>query len=302
MIRVVNMNKAVRRHGLRSSLVGMMAAATAMAPAGQVWAGAWVRENDQGMAILKYSYLSGNKYFADDRSKAHFSDNGRSRQEQLNLYMEYGITDDLTLIGNFYLTRASYSSDTFPKQQTTAFGDQEAGLRYRLDPPFSTGSAWVGAVQGGVIVPAYNADSSPAVGQGGGGMELRYSIGRTYAMFGLRGYLDLGGGVRLRSGRPADELRADMVAGLDFNERWRGAVELNVIRGLGNGHRGNRQYTNSEDKSDIDSSNYDLIKQQLSIARAMGGGKYLQAGYAHPIAGRNTGMGGGPFVAFWWEF
>jgi len=274
----------------------LLAAGLALATAGlaaPAWAGAWVRDDGEGLAILKYSHWRASDAFDDDGSRVPFPDGGRSRLGQLNLYLEYGASERITLVGNFYANRVEYRSRTF-EGQNTGLGDQEFGLRYRLGSA-SADSPWVSAVQGLANVPGYDSDDVPALGLGGGGFELRYSAGRPFAWGARNGYVDLGAALRRRAGNPADEVRADAVVGLALAQDWQGIAELNLIKGLGNGRGYNPV-------NFIDSNDYDLAKVQLSALRSFGPAARLQLGYSHDIAGRNTGAGGGPFVALWWFF
>lgn len=257
-------------------------------------ANAWVRPQGDGLAIAKYSYWSSTDAFDAERARQPFPENAKSTLDQLNLYLEYGWSDELTLIGNFFLNSASYQSDSF-SGTTTSLGDQEFGLRYRLDPTSSADSPWVGAVQGLISVPAYDSGREPAAGPGGPGIELRYSVGRHFQAARHAAFIDAGAAVRLRGGKPADELRFDVVNGVYFTPRWLGLAEFNLIQGLGNG----KGYTPS---NFIDSNNYDLMKLQLSLAPGLTENTRLQFGYEYDLCGRNTGAGSGPFIALWLTF
>ncbi|MBN6150056.1 hypothetical protein JR065_06865 [Xanthomonas sp. AmX2] len=267
-----------------------LAALLAAAPC---FAGAWVQDDGATLAILKASHADDGSVYTDSGRRTHFPDGGRSRQDQLNLYIEYGLNADLTAIGNFYVTEAAYRSDTF-RGRTRGPADQEMGLRYRLDPDGGDGP-WQGAVQALLSVPAYDRDDQPALGLGDYGLELRYSVGRGYTLGGLDAYVDAGAAVRLRGGSAADEARLDVSSGVALAPRWMLIGEANAIQGLGNGS--GRNPTNF-----IDTTDYDLTKLQLSLLHTLPGGTQLQLGYQQPVAGRNTGGAGGPFAAAWWRF
>jgi protein XagA len=266
-------------------------AALALAVSGQAWAGAWVQDDCTTLAILKYSHADGSARFDDERDRGDFGDHGRSRQDQLNLYLEYGLSARVSLIGNFYFSDFGYRND-YGSASTSGFGDQEIGLRWRLDPGAGD---WHGALQALVSIPAYDRDDQPALGLGDYAGELRYSLGRGYRMGAQDGYLDMGLALRLRGADAADEVRFDISSGVALAPRWLGIAELNLIKGLGNG-RG------SNPVNFIESTNYDLAKLQLSALYSTAGRSQFQFGYQQPVAGRNTGAAGGPFVAAWWRF
>ncbi len=284
--------RALRRTAGAAKLI-MASSLLSLPLAMQAMAGAWVAEEGKTLSILKLSHTNDADAFDGSSNRTQFPDRGKSRQDQLNLYIEHGLTADLTLIGNFYYNRVRYDSDTF-EGRNSGFGDQELGLRYRLNPP-GAGDTWVGAVQGLVSIPTYDEDDTPALGLGGYDFELRYSVGRGYMLGERSGYVDAGAAVRLRTGDPADELRFDISSGLAVTNKWMIIGEINVIEGLGNSSGQNQM-------SFIDSTDYDLTKLQLSALYTLSNDVHFQLGYVEPVFGRNTGAAGGPFVAAWWRF
>ncbi len=281
-------------------------------------AGAWTQPDGDTLMIVKALHSDGRGWFDDGHHRGTFGNNGRSRQDQLNVYLEHGLSDRLSLIGNFYLTQVGFNNDLVQgdttqrvRRTTTGLADQEIGLRYALGN--GQDAVWHDAVQALVSVPAYGRDKTyhpgnpspdPALGLGDYGLELRYSRGRGYSLGDRNGYVDLGAAVRLRGSAASDEARVDVSTGLGITSRWLLLGELNVIQGLGNGRN------NANVISDVASgasyvatgTNYDLTKLQLSALYTAAGGSQWQLGYQQPVMGRNTGAAGGPFVAAWWRF
>lgn len=266
------------------------------------FADAWTQEQGHALYILKGLYSDSSAFFDDGHHRRDFDDNGKSRQEQLNLYVEYGLTERLTFVGNFYASRFGYRNDPLDRpadrydQRRTGFSDQEIGLRYGLDP--DSDGPWVGAMQALALFPGYgdqDDSSKPVLGLGGYGLELRYSIGRGYMLSTHNAYVDMGAAVRLRTGDAADEVRAAVSSGVALTPKWMMMGELNVIQGLGNG-RG------PADVRRLDTANYDLTKLQLSALYTTDSGLQLQLGWQQPVLGRNTGAGGGPLAALWWRY
>lgn len=292
------------RPGRRARALSALALGLAAVTAGPCFAGAWVQDEGAALAILKASHSDGGAVYNSHGQSQNFPDAGRSRQDQLNLYAEYGLSADLTVVGNFYFSKVGYRNDSgYGNQHTTGWADQEIGLRYRLDPDGRDGP-WQGAVQVLALLPGYGRQGAddrdrPALGQGDYGAELRYSVGRGYRAGSRDGYVDLGAAVRLRGGDSADEARLDISSGLALAPRWMLIGELNVIQGLGNGNGPNPVYAPG---TPIRGNNYDLTKLQASLLHTLPGGTQVQLGYQQPVAGRNTGGAGGPFVAAWWRF
>ncbi|MBB4592447.1 hypothetical protein [Xanthomonas cannabis] len=305
-----------------AALSALALGCTLAALPGAALAGAWTQPQGDTLVIVKALHSDGRGWFDDSHHRTTFGDgqqfdgNGRSRQDQLNVYVEHGLTDRLSVIGNFYFSDVGFSSHDSGRgrQQTstTGFADQEIGLRYAL--PSAPDDVWRSSVQGLVSIPAYGrsktyhpnnpqANTDPALGLGDYGLELRYSRGRGYTLGGRNGYVDLGGAVRLRGSAASDEVRVDASTGLSLTPSWLLLGELNVIQGLGNG-RNNFDVAGSAGGVGFvaTGTNYDLTKLQLSTLYTAPGGSQWQLGYQQPVMGRNTAAAGGPFVAAWWRF
>ncbi|WP_181126167.1 hypothetical protein [Xanthomonas arboricola] len=285
---------------------------------GTALAGAWTQPQGDTLVIVKALHSDGTGWFDDAHHRGDFGNNGRSRQDQLNVYVEHGLSDTLSVIGNFYFTEVGFNNDEpvngapgRARRSTTGFADQEIGLRYAL--PSAADDVWRSAVQALVSLPAYgrsktyhpnNPGRDPALGLGDYGLELRYSRGRGYTLGGRNGYVDLGGAVRLRGSAASDEVRVDASTGLSLTPSWLLLGEVNVIQGLGNGR--NDAFVVGSTPGDsgfvATGTNYDLTKLQLSTLYTAPGGSQWQVGYQQPVMGRNTGAAGGPFVAAWWRF
>ncbi|BBG31027.1 hypothetical protein ZBT109_2295 [Zymobacter palmae] len=283
-----------------SALWSMALLAAGLSSSFEAQAAAWVQPQGKGEVIVQYLQWSSHTTYNRHSSREAYGDNGKSSLKQLNPYVEYGLTPDVTLIGNFYLKQASYSNDAdYGHRSTTAFGDQEMGIRYNLPPTFAGLDApWVGAAQWLLVLPFYSRHkdgSQPDVGMGGIGNEFRYSIGRPISLFDRPGYIDLGTALRLRTGGPADEWRVDIASGLYLTPKWLMIGEINQITGLRNGH-------DNGDNPSLDPYNYNQTKLRLSFVRQISDSTRLQLGYEYYAAGRNTGAGGAPFVGFWWHF
>ncbi|MDV2449598.1 hypothetical protein [Xanthomonas hortorum] len=312
-----HLTRNLRRLPLASASALALGCALAALP-GTALAGAWTQPQGDTLVIVKALHSDGTGWFDDSHHRGDFGNNGRSRQDQLNVYVEHGLSDKLSFIGNFYFTEVGFNNDEpvngapgRARRSTTGFADQEIGLRYAL--PGAADDVWRSSVQALVSIPAYgrsktyhpnNPGRDPALGLGDYGLELRYSRGRGYTLGGRNGYVDLGGAVRLRGSAASDEVRVDASTGLSLTPSWLLLGEVNVIQGLGNGR--NDAFVVGSTPGDsgfvATGTNYDLTKLQLSTLYTAPGGSQWQVGYQQPVMGRNTGAAGGPFVAAWWRF
>jgi hypothetical protein len=102
------MRKSLSAHGLNTAFACTLLAL----PAASAFAGAWVAEEGRTLSILKFSHTNDAAVFDDSRDRTRFPEGGTSRQDQLNLYIEHGLTPDLTLIGNFYYNYVGSSSSS----------------------------------------------------------------------------------------------------------------------------------------------------------------------------------------------
>ncbi|UNE62160.1 hypothetical protein [Xanthomonas oryzae] len=307
------------QHRASSALASALALSCLLvALPGTALAGAWTQPQGDTLVIVKALHSDGTGWFDDAHHRGAFGNNGRSRQDQLNVYLEHGVTDNLTAIGNFYFTEVGFNNDEpvdgvpgRARRSTTGFADQEIGLRYAL--PSASDDVWRSSVQALVSIPAYgrsktyhpnNPSPDPALGLGDYGLELRYSRGRGYTLGNHNGYVDLGGAVRLRGSAASDEVRVDASTGLSLAPSWLLLGEINLIQGLGNGR--SDAFISGESPADsgyvATGTTYDLTKLQLSTLYTAPGGSQWQIGYQQPVMGRNTGAAGGPFVAAWWHF
>jgi hypothetical protein len=276
---------AVRQAAFFLGLAGLLALSSTSQ------AGAWTRSKGDGLAVLSYYFYSTERQFDDGWGQEEFGFNGEFTKNEWNLYVEYGLTDELTLIGNFFLDGLAFENE-FGRDTNFGLADQEVGLRFRLAQKIPQ------ALQLLVKIPGpYDVNDSPALGNGQTDVELDYFIGHPFPFGSRWGFLDLGVGYRLRTAEPADELRWYFTGGVQIND-WLDVyfLEASGIHGLGND---TPQFVGD---NILLTTDFDLIKMGASVLVEPTPGWILQAGPYWHIAGRATGAGGGFKVAVWREF
>ena len=124
-------------------------------------------------------------------------------------YMQYGITDQLTIFGETALERYVLSQ---PQSSSyTGLDYSDIGLRQRL---WSSGE-WVVSGEATLFLPGAYSPSSPAqAGNTGGAGEGRLLVGTNYALGVAQGFIDLEGAYRIRTAGPPDEWHGDATVGL----------------------------------------------------------------------------------------
>lgn len=193
-----------RRDQVRT-VVGGLASALALFGA-EAQGGAFTQQAGEGQAFLS-GYASEGAAYYDRRGR--LTPRGRFSKRELQLYVEYGLTDALTLIGATALQRIS-SADEYETSRRRGFGRTELGLRARL----WTDGRWVVSAQAaGALAGAKRGDGFAAVGEADDQLDARVLVARSFEAFGGHGFVDVAAGYRARAGDPADEARIDATLG-----------------------------------------------------------------------------------------
>lgn len=140
-------------------------------------------------------------------------------KQQIQLYLEHGLQEYLTLILKSPYT---WSEDNGDKDQ--GFSEQELGLRWR----FNRDPAWATAIQGILILPlGYDADEDPTLGNQVVAVELSLPISRGFQVGKQRyGYGTVEVGYRDYLGPASDELRLAGEVSVDVLKRFAIATQL----------------------------------------------------------------------------
>lgn len=182
-----------------------------------VRAGAFLQEPGKGQIIITSRF---------EQSDRHFDGAGKLqpvrayRKFEFQVWMEYGLSDDLTLIVAPSMTHLSSSMPPTPVQAEmnvrNGFGHMEAGARIRLHQS----GYGVFSVQATVRVGAkLHGIHAPLVRQEANEMDVRLLYGRNFSLGRATGYFDAQTGYRMRAGH-ADEWRADLTAGFNIYRNW----------------------------------------------------------------------------------
>jgi protein XagA len=249
--------------------------------AGPVFAGAWTREKGGWYHQVSGNYYTADEYFDDDGNKQDFADNGEFKDRNISYYMEYGICDDLTVIGSWPYKWLESEDDTVINK-TDGFSDLELAVKYRL---FSSGSG-VCSMLGLVKIPeAYDEDDAVPLGNGQYDYEFRLLYGRSLYPH-IPGYFNAEAGYRYRTEEPADELKYLLEFGVDVTKAIYGRVKLDGTHGMGN----EGDTSNLSDNPTI-TSDYDLGKLDVALGWKMLPEWSAEVGYRPDIYGKNTAAG-----------
>ena len=187
--------------GRIAGAAGLIAAAL-FSPAAAL-AGAWTVPQGTGLIIASLFGWTG--------VGAPWGGNHGVKQNKVEgeAYVEYGLTDQLTIFGQTGLERYALSPPTRNTYQGLDYSD--IGVRAKL---WSTGG-WVFSGEAAFFVPGAKNPSAPAqVGNTGKAGEGRLLAGYGFSVAGMPGFLDVEGGYRIRTAGPPNEWHADFTVGL----------------------------------------------------------------------------------------
>lgn len=266
------------------------AGALLLALAGACHAGAWTL----GKGKL-YDRISLNLYLADEEfdksgNRRDMAANGEFSDLNGNNYLEYGLTDRLTLINSLYFKRIEREDD-LTRTTTTGVGDIDLGVKAKLHE----GTIGVVSTQGLVKIPeAYDRHDPLPLGNGQYDLELRLLYGRSLYPH-VPGYCNVEAGYRWRYGDPSDEFRYLVEFGADIIRSLYGRIKLDGILSMDNGVHldptGNPTITN----------NFDLAKLDLALGYRVTPAWGVEVAWTPALYGQNTAAGATYTVALTWQ-
>lgn len=259
----------------------LLAACLILITSGDVFAGAWTQEKGKS-----YHRAAANYYYADEEYDADGDStdmpfNGEFTDFNLNYYMEYGILDELTVIGSAYYKMIEREDDYY-KYETDGMGDMDLGLRYRLH----NSDIGIFSVQGLVKIPEfYDEDDALPLGNGQYDYELRLLFGRSLWPV-IPGYMNLEAGYRWRAKDPSDEFRYLVEIGSEFGKNFYGRAKLDALVSMDNADHNTDAFGNP-----TASIEYDLAKLDLTLGYHLNTQWGLELEYTPAVWGENTAKG-----------
>lgn len=203
-----------------------------LASACSLHAGAWTQKQSQIYAKISLLRFESDSQFLLSGEQERFADNGRVLDLGFYFYAEYGLFDNLTLIGSLPFKRINFSCSTTDCNQSSAgIGDIYGGFRYRL-----AGSSWIVSLQSGVkVATGYetnptNLGSAPPLGDGQTDVDFHILLGRSILRY--QGYVNFDLGYRARSGDPVDEIPFAFEIGVNLASQYMLIGQLYGIVGI----------------------------------------------------------------------
>jgi len=266
-------------NGQKRMFAPPVALALALAPAPAA-AGAWTPEAGHGEVIVTTLFDQSNNGF---NQAGQFAPTPRYRSWQASIYLDYGLADWLAAT-----IKPSVQTSTLgapENQKFTGLGDSEIGVRGRVWKSDDS----VISVQAQAKIPGSGgATNASLTGSKNVDFDVRMLGGKNFALGGLRGFVDLSLGYRMRGGSPPNEGRADLSLGVYLrDDLMLLAQSFNVVSGPS------------------DSPSYPRwaqSKAQVSLVFAFNDAWRAQIGGFGTLAGVNAYREYGALIALWRRF
>jgi hypothetical protein len=247
---------------------------------GICFAGAWTMQSGKIYDRLSANYYLAKDEFDNDGDRRDFPRNGEFRDLYLNNYVEFGITDSITLINSIYYKTIKKHDDAV-EQKTWGIGDIDVAAKFKV----TDGSWGILSSQALVKFPGpYDRNDELPLGNGQLDLEIRLLYGRSLYPY-LPGYCNFELGYRWRFEDPSDEVRYLIEFGIDFTKEFYGRVKLDGTYSMDNGRHydptGNPTATN----------NFDLGKLDTAVGYKLSKDWAIELGYMPEIYGQNTAAG-----------
>jgi len=280
----------MRRTCKLTALIFLFAFISWFSLTGTCYAGAWTMKQGKLYDRFGINYYFANEEFDSNGDKKDFASDGKFKDFHLNNYIEFGITDSITLINSIYYKSIEKEDDNV-KQETWGIGDIDVGAKFNI----TEGSWGILSTQTLVKIPGpYDDNDDLPLGNGQFDLEIRMLYGRSLYPH-IPGYCNFEIGYRWRFEDPSDELRYLIEFGVDFTKDIYGRVKLDGIYSMDNGKHtdtsGNPTTTN----------NFDLGKLDTVLGYKISKGWGIELGYTPEIYGQNTASGATYTLAFTYQ-
>ncbi len=246
-------------------------------------AGAWLQDKGHGLIISGISLNQAEQAYDSTGKLGPIVD---FKKQDSFFYLEYGLSDKITLVGNSSIQDVSYIATKGP-QHYRGFATSKIGLRYGI----KTKSNWHLALQPSLVIPA-GGEAIPDgdLGLGGFGGELRGLAGHAFSVGNKPGFFNIESAYDLRSGGAPRQVSTDITLAI------RPAPKFELMG------QGFYRHTNaSAIEGDTILAN-ESFKLQGSVAYSFTPKTSVQLGYFQAVSGKNIVREQGGTLALWTKF
>lgn len=259
-------------------IIGVFSVTGALALAPCAHAGAWPLPAGEGQIIAGVLGQTASESF--DSSGKSISGTDYSKT-QADIYIEHGLTDHWTLVGNAGLESVEIKSPGRETDSASGLSSAQIALRRTLWQSNNT----VLAAQSGLIF-AQTGENVPGatLGLGGTDFEIGALVGKSGAYRGYDIFGQVHGAYRIRGEGFGDERRLDLTAGAQINPRTQLFLQSFYVQG----DTGSRGF-----------APYERLKLQPSATWEYKRGRRLQIGISKTVWGENSLKDSSVFLAIW---
>jgi hypothetical protein len=244
------------------------------------WAGAWTLPQGTGQWLATLDASTATQSFTG----GGLASTPRYDKVELQLLVEYGLTDRLTAIVSPELQRIDIAAPT--SAERTGLGYTEFGARYA----FVQDKDWVFSGQATLRIPGTTDISNPAaVGYTEVESDIRALLGHTFKLGDSPAFFDLEAAERVRTEGAPSEFHFDATLGVQALPRWLFLAQSFNVFSEGAG-------------GPIYGGSYEYYKLQLSAVYALTPVWSLQGGGYTTYAGRNALQENGLIFGVWHRF
>ena len=247
---------------------------------GPAVASPWPRGKDRLFIATKTNYFRS----TSDETPAGAGGRPFFQRFDGDLYAEYGLFRDLTLGAKVVYGNATFY-DGFFESHVDGVAEIEASVQYAI---FNGRAGALSVKATGITPTRFEEGGRPGVFSDGLDAELRILYGRTLIEEPFKVYASAEAGYRRRFGDGADQVRGDLLVGLQPIRQALVLLEAQSRMSLRNEAPGG--------------ADYDVVILQPSLVYRAARRWSVQGGVSYEAAGRNLQRGVGYFIALWTEF
>lgn len=257
-----------------------------------LFAGARAPDSGHGQLFINIYFYQAQEGFGKNRNKYTFLNSKRFKKYELNPFVIYSLSTKWSIQYNGFFNQLI--SDEFnSNKNSTGFGDQEFGIRYKV---FENSEGGLLALQELISIPFYSNSRDPMPGNHQIDLELRLLYDQYLPLFNLDSFFSGEVAYRLRTKAPADQIRSALTGGYHFLSKYLHLIQFEAIYSLKNGD----QETSSSNPNLT--SDFDLYKLGTSLVYDFYKQNRLQVGINFDVAGRNTSKGRTLLISWWRDF
>ncbi|MBY0406217.1 MAG: hypothetical protein K2Q01_00875, partial [Rickettsiales bacterium] len=176
-------------------------------------AGAWTQDVGHANVIVTASRYASSDFYNSNGNRTAQAD---YRKYELNPYIEYGLYDGVTLVGNLSLQSAEQDVAGGFTRHSWGLGESEFSVRARL----WQGYGFVVSAEPMVKLPPPDSSTLPPLGSPNPDAGLTGSVGYGMDAWGQHHFANLDTQYRHRMGRQRDQVRVNATVGIGVARDW----------------------------------------------------------------------------------